>query len=63
MMNKHKVELTDIEIRFIAECIWMASREGFYSMSEEIDEEIVGTSVLRKFEMDSATIEDYLRGY
>lgn len=63
MMNKYKLELTDIEIRFIEECIWAASREGFYNLSDEIDEEIVGTSVLKKFGMDSATIDDYLRGY
>lgn len=57
------MNFTNEEIYFIEQCIYMASREGFYLLERGFDTESVGRSILKKLNFDEKTIEECMRGY
>lgn len=58
-----EIKLTEEEVSFITECVYMASREGFYSIMHNWEKtEKVGHSVLEKLGFDKKTIKEYIEG-
>lgn len=61
-----EVELNKNEIDFISQCVFMAAREGFYSLDwngSEYNYEEVGRSVLHKLGLDDKIANDYMNGF
>lgn len=59
-----EIKLTEDEANFITECVYMASREGFYSITHNWEKtEEVGHSVLEKLGFDKKTAKEYMDGY
>lgn len=61
-----RVELTECEIDFIEQCIYMAAKEGYYSIDWDTrlnyDIEEVGRKFLRKLGLKEEIIDFYIRG-
>lgn len=61
-----KVELTEYEIDFIEQCIYMAAREGYYAIDWDTrlnyDYEEVGRNFLRKIGLKEEVVDFYING-
>ena len=61
-----KVDLNKIEIDFIAQCVYMSAREGFYHLDcsdLHYDHEEVGNNLLKKLGMNEKIINEYMSGF
>ncbi len=61
-----EVKLNENEVDFITQCIYMAAKEGFYSLDwnkASYNHEEVGQNVLRKLGLDEKTTNDYMSGF